>query len=132
MAGSLRKFRYTSDDGNVYGVLRDESNTEAVNVTDANVGAVPIFGTNSLPDGYTPRYAILYRVTDPQQKRTVMVTTPAVFEVLGGGTDYLLPVVGAAPANFRISSLIGEKREGLTNTDTGQNDGDEEAPIIPA
>jgi hypothetical protein len=119
MAGSLRKFDYTSDDGNDYQILRDESNTETVNGT--NVAATAQY---SLPDGYTPRYALMYQVSNPQIKRKVAVLDPAVFGALLGGTDYSLAVVGATPANFRISSLIGERREQLVSSDTGQTDGD--------
>jgi hypothetical protein len=63
-------------------------------------------------------------VSNPQIKRKVAILDPAVFGALLGGTDYSLAVVGNTPANFRISSLIGERREQLVSSDTGQTDGD--------
>lgn len=126
MAGSLRKFGYTSDDGTVYNINRDESNTEIVNISDDNEGGLPPNGTASLPQGYVTRYALLYLVADPQIKRKVTILDPTVFAALNGGTNYEMAIVGAANGTFRISSLIGERREGLTNKDTGQNDGDNE------
>lgn len=119
MAGSLRGFDYVSDDGEVYRIFRDESNTEAL-----NAGAGAPIATASLPDKYEPRYALLYQVSNPQIKRKVAVLTPETFAAILGGTDYSLAVVGAAAQNFRVSSLIGERRLGLVSTDTGQNDGD--------
>lgn len=119
MAGSLRNFDYTSDDGTVYQINRDESNTEAL-----NVGAGAPTATSVLPSGYEPRYALLYQVSNPLIKRKVTILEPTTFAAILGGTDYSLAVVGAAAANFRVSSLIGERRVGLVTSDTGQTDGD--------
>lgn len=119
MAGSIRRFDYESDDGNTYRINRDESNTEALN-TDAGAATV----ANKLPDGYETRYALLYNVANPQIKRKVTILKPDDFAAILGGTDYSLAVVGAAPSNFRVSSLIGERRLDLVSNDTGQNDGD--------
>lgn len=125
MAGSVRKFRYTSDDGNDYTINRDESNTEALNGT----SAIPS-DTGSLPDFYYPRYAILTSTTT-NKKRTVVILTPAIFKDLKGSTDYTLAVVGDADGEtFRISALIGEKRERLAIDDTGDTDGDTD-PVAP-
>ena len=126
MAGSLRKFVYTSDDGTQYQIKRDESNVEILNASSDQEDGVPSGTVGNLPSGYTCRYAILYMVANPQIKRTVPVLSHDVFSQLTGATDYSLQIVGAANSNFRISSLIGERREGLTNNDTGQNDGDSE------
>lgn len=122
MAGSLRQFDYTSDDGTVYRIIRDESNTEAL-----NTGAGAAISVNTLPNGYEPRYALLYQVSNPNIKRKIAVLTPETFAAILGGTDYSLAVVGATNQNFRVSSLIGERRTGLVSTDTGQNDGDSPA-----
>jgi hypothetical protein len=119
MAGSLRGFDYESDDGEIYRIFRDESNTEALN---DNAGAPT--ATASLPRGYEPRYALLYQVSNPQVKRKVTILTTADFADILGGTDYSLAVVGATAQNFRVSALIGERRTGLVSTDTGQDDGD--------
>jgi hypothetical protein len=126
MAGSLRAFLYTADDGEQYKIFRDESNTETVNSTSTQEDGIPPAGTPTLPDRWETRYALLYQATNPSIKRRVTILSQEVFSNLTGGTDYSLAVVGAAPANFRISSLIGERRLGLTNVDTQQNDGDSE------
>ena len=119
MAGSLRGFDYESDDGNTYRIFRDESNTEALN---ADAGAPT--STSKVPDGYEPRYALLYQVSNPLIKRKVVILKHDDFAAILGGTDYSLQVVGATAQNFRVSSLIGERRIGLVSTDTGQTDGD--------
>lgn len=126
MAGSLRPFLYTSDDGTQYKIRRDESNTETLNASSEQEDGVPAAGTPSLPVGYTTRYAILYNVANPAIKRTVTILSQEVFSGLTGGTDYSLQVVGSTAQNFRISSLIGEKRTLLAVNDSGQNDGDSE------
>lgn len=123
MAGSLRKFRYISDDGVTYSINRDESNHETLN---AGSATLPVAGTPSLPDGYETRYALLSTL-DGTKKRRVTILTPTLFAAITGGTDYTLQVVGSSAGEvFRVSSLIGEKRKGLLNGDTGQNDGDNE------
>lgn len=125
MAGSNRKFRYTSDDGNDYVINRDESNTEALNGT----SAIPS-DAGSLPDGYVTRYALL-RSTTTGKQRKIVVLSPTIFETLDGSTDYTLAVVGDADGEtFRVSSLIGEKRQGLFIDDSGDTDGDTD-PVAP-
>ena len=126
MAGSKRFFLYTSDDGEKYKIERDESNTETVNASSDQEDGIPPAGTPTLPAGYETRYALLYNVANPQIKRRVSILSQTVFGNLTGGTDYSLAVVGATASNFRISSLIGERRTRLTNADTAQNDGDSE------
>lgn len=126
MAGSKRFYLYSSDDGKQYKIERDESNTETLNSSSDQEDGVPSASTPSLPSGYTTRYALLYQVSNPTVKRKVTILSQTVFSSLTGGTDYPLAVVGATAQNFRISSLIGEKRERLTVNDTGQNDGDSE------
>ena len=99
MAGSLRAFLYTADDGNQYKIFRDESNTETINAAGDQEDGVPPAGTPTLPSRWETRYALLYQVSNPSIKRKVTI---------------------------RISALIGERRLGLTNVDTAQNDGDSE------
>lgn len=125
MAGSNRKFRYTSDDGEDYAINRDESNTEVLNGTTAIPSDV-----GSLPDGYVTRYALL-RSTTTGKQRKIVVLTPDIFAALDGGSDYTLQVVGDADGEtFRVSSLIGEKRQGLFIDDSGDTDGDND-PVAP-
>lgn len=122
MAGSSRKFSYTSDDGNEYNIFRDESNTEALNEN----AELPT-GGNSLPDYYEPRYALLVATENSAIRRKITILSPETFQSLNGSTSYNLAVVGAEPLAFKISSLIGEKRMRLINADTGQDDGDDDA-----
>lgn len=128
MAGSLRKFRYKSDDGTTYSINRDESNHETVNTADTTL---PAANTPSLPDGYETRYALLSN-QDGSKKRRVTILDPTDFATINGSTPYTLQVVGSTSGEvFRVSSLIGEKRKGLIVSDTGQNDGDNEiVPIV--
>lgn len=130
MAGSLRPFIYESDDGKEYSIVRDESNTEILNAAGQGTSSTPNSSTPNLPRGYEPRYALLYQKDDPRVKRKVVVLNSAIFQDLNGGTDYSLQVVGSSNKNFRISSLIGERRTSLTVGDTGQNDGDSEGGIV--
>lgn len=120
MAGSLRAFDYQSDDANQYRIIRDESNTEALNAGFAPAAEAIFF----IPQGYEPRYALLYQVSNPQIKRKVVILNSQIFANILGGTDYNLQVIGSAPAIFRVSALIGERRTKLVSSDTGQNDGD--------
>lgn len=126
MAGSNRKFKYVSDDGNEYAIFRDESNTEALNADFEDVGTIPDNTVGSLKDFYETRYALLQQVSNPNIKRKVTILSPDIFASLDGGTDFSLAVVGAAAQNFRITSLIGERRLRLFSGDSGQNDGDNE------
>ncbi len=126
MAGSLRRFLYTSDDGEQYRIQRDESNTEVLNSDSDQEDSIPSATVPSLPDGYETRYAILYNVSNPVIKRKVTILSQDVFSSLDGATDFSLQIVGSSNVNFRISSLIGEKRELGINADSGQNDGDSE------
>lgn len=126
MAGSNRKFKYVSDDGNEYAIFRDESNTETLNADFEDVGTIPDNTVGSLKDFYETRYALLQQVSNPNIKRKVTILSPEVFASLDGGTDFSLAVVGANAQNFRITSLIGERRLRLFSGDSGQNDGDNE------
>lgn len=126
MAGSNRKFKYVSDDGNEYAIFRDESNTETLNADFEDVGTIPDNTVGSLKDFYETRYALLQQVSNPNIKRKVTILSPDIFASLDGGTDFSLAVIGAASQNFRITSLIGERRLRLFSGDSGQNDGDNE------
>lgn len=120
MAGSLKRVPYISDDGEVYVVNRDESNTETVN------GTLPAFpsAVKALPDGYTTRYALLASA-DGLVRRKVTILDPLVFAALDGADTFTMQVVGSsAGIAMRVSSLIGERRENLIFADTGQDDGD--------
>lgn len=128
MAGSLRGFQYISDDGNSYRIVRDESNVEAVNsvsFTAQNTGS----DLPTLPSGYEPRYALLYQVSNPNIKRKIAILRAADFQALTGASTFSLQVVGVLPQLFKVSSLIGERRERLTQGDTGQTDGDSDEII---
>lgn len=129
MAGSLRPFVYSSDDGNQYKIVRDESNTESLNATSQQEDGVPSGDTGAYPMGFETRYALLYQVSNPNIKRKVTILSQEVFGTLTASTDYSLAVVGNTAQNFRISALIGERRTRLTNSDTGQDDGDSENTV---
>jgi hypothetical protein len=121
MAGSLKRVPYISDDGKVYVINRDESNTETVN------GTLPAFPSvvSALPDGYTARYALLASANGLIRRR-VTILDPLVFAALDGADTFTMQVVNSTSGiAMRVSSLIGERRENLIFADTGQNDGDD-------
>jgi hypothetical protein len=63
MAGSKRWFNYILDDGTVVGAQLDESNTEAINGTAANVPGAATAATRNYPSG-TKLRSIYYSSTD--------------------------------------------------------------------
>lgn len=87
MAGSLRWFRYLSDNGTSYGVLLDESNTELLNapvVTDASPA-----GLNQPPKGLSPR-SVTLESADGLVRRVAVILTQAAFAAISTATDYQL------------------------------------------
>lgn len=72
MAGSRKWFKYTCDNGDVFGIQQDESNGEAVSNDDFGAlddGAI----IYSLPGNVQPRYAI-YRTVDGLRSARIVIT----------------------------------------------------------
>lgn len=72
MAGSMKWFKYETDNGEFFGVKMDESNGEAVGNTDfgiADDGAI----IYTIPSNITPRYA-LYRTVSGDRSAKIIIT----------------------------------------------------------
>lgn len=121
MAGSIKWFVYTTDEGDDFALKADESNTEAVNggTQDFPAGAPPTI--YSLPKNIKPRHFI-YRNVDGTVTRKVYALTPTIFE----GGDNAVASYTDAVTNQTVSLYrrIGEEIAYPFGADTGLNDGD--------
>lgn len=121
MAGSLKYFVYTTDEGDDFGLKADESNTEAVNgaVQDFPAGAPPTLYT--LPRNVQPRY-LTYRSVDGTVTRKIYALTAAIFAGAEGAVaSYADPVSGLT---LNLTRKTGEVISYPFGADTGITDGD--------
>lgn len=120
--GSQRDFNYVADDGTVWGLRLDESNTELVNLS-ANTGAAT--ATHRLPSNITPRRAYVQDITG-EIKRECTVLTLARFTALSGSTDLELSGQDSNDTtDVRVFRKVPERETRLIkNFDTGLTDGD--------
>lgn len=118
MAGSLKWFNYTADDGEVFGLLADESNIEAVNGAEVT----PITNTTKykLPGNVRPRKAT-FLSTDGLIRREVVLLNAAAVALQTPGTSYTDQTSGDA---VFLKAVDGEKVTLPTLGDTGLLDGD--------
>lgn len=121
MAGSKKWFRYTSDVGDDYGILLDESNGEALG--NADVTGVDV-GLLALPRNIKPRAAV-YRSTDGRYTRKIPVTSrTATVSTLPA--TITVDVEGAANQVLALAFFQGERVTRIVRPDdTGLNDGDD-------
>lgn len=121
MAGSIKWFEYTTDDGDVFAIKMDESNGEAVGNADYTAASTAVF---ALPRNVTPRkaryvsadtnYARLIAVTDADASAG---TLPATIDAEISGS--------ATPVTLSLASFDGEKFTAIPRAeDTGLLDGD--------
>src|SRR3989304_2783965 len=108
MAGSLKWFVYTTDDGGVYGLFGDESNIEAINSGGDYTGTPAL--TEAVPRNITPRRAV-YGSVDGSRTITIPVLTSA--RLLELSTDTLV-----------LLRVRPEVRRLPIPNDTGLDDGD--------
>lgn len=118
MAGSMKWFKYTCDNGDTFGVKMDESNGEAISNTDFGPdddGAI----IYSLPGNVQPR-SVIYRTVDGLKSVRIVVTD---------NNDNL----GTLPSEInlgtgelaRLTQFSGEViRPVPVSFDTGLDDGD--------
>jgi len=121
--GSQRGFSYTSDEGNVYNIRADESNTELINNTQVDF-AIP--SATSLPRDTFARYVAL-RGSNGSTKKTVILTV-AKYNAISIGQQFTVPTVGEenpAGTTFTVVRKVPERvlRRPVA-VDTGKNDGD--------
>ena len=124
MAGSIKWFVYTSDDGSDYAFRADESNIEAINGENGDytdTSDVPI----ALPRNITPRRA-RYSNTERTVTRTVIVVNPTIYNAIVTGTGAQSFDVNVEGTTYTLGlvSTIGESFVRPTPVDTGQTDGD--------
>lgn len=121
MAGSIKWFVYTTDEGDDFALKADESNTEAVNgsVQDFPNGTPPTL--YSLPGNVQPRHFI-YRSVDGKVTRKVYALTAAIF---AGGDNAVAsfpdPVSGQT---VNLQRKVGEIIAYPFGPDTGLEDAD--------
>lgn len=117
MAGSLRGFPYTADDGSSWALLRDESNMEAV-----NGGGNPLTAAQKYkaPSNLRVRSATFANVAGTI-RRKIPVLTPAIFSGLTPA-DTITDQVSGDTLQLRFTE--GERVSLLPLGDTALNDGD--------
>lgn len=120
MAGSIKYFVYTTDDGADFSIKLDESNTEFINagVQDFPNGGILIFG---LPRNIKPRY-LRFRSPDGRTTRKCVALTPTIFAGVTAATTLPNPNGGA---DLVLTAKVGEALTIPFGPDTGLNDGDD-------
>ncbi|HJZ06430.1 MAG TPA: hypothetical protein VJ327_11370 [Patescibacteria group bacterium] len=119
MAGSLKWFVYTTDDGGVYGLFGDESNIEAINSGGDYTGTPAL--TEAVPRNITPRRAV-YGSVDGSRTITIPVLTSA--RLLELSTDVPTIADPLSSATLVLLRVRPEVRRLPIPNDTGLDDGD--------
>lgn len=114
MAGSLKWFSYTTDDGANFAILADESNAELAGTgVDLGGGTSALYG---IPKTITPRYA---RYADA----TRTIVRKAIISV--SGTNPTTPIIDpSSGASLELVAIVAESRRFASGVDTGITDGD--------
>lgn len=118
MAGSLKFFTYTADDGETFALFRDESNIEA-----ANSGGAILITTAvkyKVPSNLRPRTAVFVDLTG-RIRRDVVILNPTAYAALTQASTIVDQVSGET---LRLKKLKGEEVTLPTLNDTALNDGD--------
>jgi hypothetical protein len=118
MAGSLKYFRYTADDGTNFALLADESNIETVNDTETQPITPAV--KYKVPSNLKARTAT-FQSADGLIRREVVVLNTTRFGALDGTFSYTDGTSGVA---VFLRSLNGERVQLPGLSDTGQLDGD--------
>lgn len=126
MAGSLKNFVYTSDNGVRYAVRRDESNAELEDFGFEDLTPADD-GIQGLPRNITPRFVnVLNSVTGAT--RRLEVGNPDAERFISGGIILLALIANVAGAGglfpFSITSAIGEVVRLFSAADSGLVDDD--------
>lgn len=122
MAGSKKFFVYTTDQGDDFALLADESNTEAVNgSTQDFIAGLSILYT--IPGNVRPRAAV-YQNADKTRTIRCYALTPTIYNgVIANAPTITDPIAGTG--TLSLSRLEPEKIKLLpTAADSGLNDGD--------
>lgn len=120
MAGSLRWFTYTSDDGTDWALFADESNVEAANGV-SDTGAPP--GQNYKPPANLKvRYAVFSNAAGTRNLR-IPILTQTIYNSLAPGDTIPDPIAGTGTLAY-IRKRPEVIRPAPTVFDTGLTDGD--------
>jgi hypothetical protein len=121
MAGSKKWFVYTDDRGGDFGLLADESNTEAVNGgTQDYVDGTTII--NALPRNIVPRAAVYQNTARTRTIRCICLTQTIYNGIITNAPTITDPIAGG---NLALARLEPERIKLLPiAADTGLNDGD--------
>ena len=120
MAGSIKWFVYTCDDGSDFALKADESNVEAVNGSTQDFPGTPPT-KYALPRNVKPRRAY-YTSADGTVTRGIVCLTTSIYN----GVDAAQPTITDAVSGLTLS-LKRKKGEEISlpfGADTGLQDGD--------
>lgn len=122
MVGSLKWFRYTTDKGDPFGVVADESNGELVGNTDFNEATDSIY---ALPSNIEPRY-LVYGSIDRLVTRKVLASTLAIYNAPPSPITFTYTNGSGSTVTdaFSLVRKVPEKTRSVVPFDTGLNDGD--------
>lgn len=116
MTGSKKFFEYTTDGGDLYGLLADESNTEKIHGSDNDLTTNL---TYQLPRNVTPRHAVYADDEGRILKIYVMTTTKF------NGLTTSNPSISHDSRIYRLVRKVPERIRMLPiPNDTGLDDGD--------
>lgn len=118
MAGSIKYFKYSADDGTTWAAQRDESNVEAINPGAA--GIITPAQKYKIPSNLRPRTAV-YVDNTSRIRREIIVLTTAAFVALDATTPITDQVSGEL---LRLKYTKGERVTLPSLSDTALNDGD--------
>lgn len=121
MAGSIKWFVYTTDNGDDFALEADESNVEALA---AGTQDYPDTGTPpqyAVPRNVTPRYAV-YQSPSGLRKIKIPVITQTIYNALNGTATIQDPL--DSTVTLRLSYKRPEVITLPKGPDTGQIDGD--------
>lgn len=121
MAGSIKWFEYTDDEGATWAVQMDESNGEAVGNTDYTDTST---ATMQLPRNCNPRYARYVNAAGTIARNIIVTAATANAGTLPSTID-VLDALGST-VTLVLKQFVGERMTRIpTSPDTGLIDGDD-------
>ena len=121
MAGSIKWFEYTTNDGDTFAIKMDESNGEAVGNADYTASSTAVF---ALPRNIKARMA-RYVSADTLYTRSIPVTDSAASAGTLPATITAEISGSATPVTLALASFTGEQFTAIPRAeDTGLTDGD--------